>query len=99
MIVEVTANKRLAAWPLCQWTDRMIQLHGFYRMVALLLSVVVVEVVRAAGIQLPVTKLWAEIWQIRKVVNVCQATGRADKLMCKKVLSELTTEQRRSLEA
>lgn len=86
-------------WPMYHWTDWMIQVHGFYCTVALLLRAMVVEAVRAAGIEMPLAKLWAELGQIRKVVNVYQGTGRAGKQVRQNVLSRLTAEQKSLVEA
>lgn len=86
-------------WPMYHWTDWMIQVHGFYCTVALLLRAMVAEAARAGGLQLPVGRLWTELAGIKKVVNVYKRAGAAGKQARQDVLTKLTTEQKQLMEA
>ena len=85
-------------WPMFHWTDRMIQVHGLYCTVALLLRAMVGRQVRQGGIDLPLSRLWAELEEVREVVNVYEA-GRGQKAPVRQtVLSKLTAMQKRLVE-
>jgi transposase len=85
-------------WPMFHWTDAMIQVHGLYCTVALLLRAMVVRQAREAGVDLPLARLWTELEQVREVVNV-YAAGRGRKAPLRQaVLSKLTATQERLVE-
>ena len=86
-------------WPMYHWTDWMIQVHGFYCTVALLLRAMVAEAARAAGIQLPIGRLWSELAGIGKVVNVYEGAGAGAKQVRQNVRTKLTVEQEQLMEA
>jgi len=82
-------------WPMFHWTDHKIQMHGLYCTVALLLRAMVGRQVRQAGVDLPLSGLWAELEQVREIVNVYEA-GQARKAPVRQVvLSKLTAIQER----
>ena len=82
-------------WPMFHWTDRKIQVHGLYCTVALLLRAMVGLQVRQAGVDLPLSGLWAELEQVREIVNVYE-TGQGRKAPVRQaVLSKLTAIQER----
>jgi transposase len=85
-------------WPMFHWTDRMIQVHGLYCTIALLLRAMVGRQVREAGVELPLTRLWAELEQVREVVNVYAGRGARKPPARQRVLSKLTTLQERLVE-
>lgn len=86
-------------WPMYHWTDWMIQVHGFYCTVALLLRALVAEAARAGGMQLPVGKLWTELAGIKKVVNVYAKAGAGGSQVRQNVWTKLTLEQKHLIEA
>lgn len=85
-------------WPMFHWTDRMIQVHGLYCTIALLLRAMVGRRVREAGVELPLTRLWAELEQVREVVNVYPGRGARQSPVRQRVLSKLTAMQERLVE-
>lgn len=82
-------------WPMFHWTDRKIQVHGLYCMVALLLRAMVERQVRQAGVDLPLSGLWAELEQVREIVNVYEAGQGRKATVRQAVLSKLTAMQER----
>ncbi|MDH7504110.1 MAG: hypothetical protein QHJ82_15540, partial [Verrucomicrobiota bacterium] len=86
-------------WPMYHWTDWMIQVHGFYCTVALLLRAMVAEAARAAGVQLPVGRLWSQLAGIKKVVNVYEGAGAGGRQVRQNVWTKLTMEQKQLMEA
>jgi transposase len=86
-------------WPMYHWTDWMIQVHGFYCTVALLLRALVAEAARVGGMQLPVGKLWTELAGIKKVVNVYAKAGAGGSHVRQNVWTKLTLEQKHLIEA
>lgn len=85
-------------WPMFHWTDRMIQVHGLYCTVALLLRAMVGRQAREAGVDLPLSRLWAELEQVREVVNVYEAKGTRKAPVRQAVWSKLTPTQERLTE-
>jgi transposase len=85
-------------WPMFHWTDRMIQVHGLYCTIALLLRAMVGRQVREAGMDLPLSRLWAELEQVREVVNVYAGRGTRKPPAQQRVLSKLTELQERLVE-
>jgi transposase len=85
-------------WPMFHWTDRMIQVHGLYCTIALLLRAMVGRQVREAGLELPLTRLWAELEQVQEVVNVYPERGARQSPLRQRVLSKLTALQERLVE-
>jgi len=57
-------------WPMFHWTNQMIQVHGLYCSLSLLLRALVIKKVKNSGITLPVNKLHEKLWGIREVLNV-----------------------------
>jgi len=85
-------------WPMFHWTDRMIQVHGLYCTIALLLRAMVSRQVWEAGVELPLTRLWAELEQVREVVNVYPERGARKPPVRQRVGSKLTALQERLVE-
>jgi transposase len=85
-------------WPMFHWTDRMIQVHGLYCTIALLLRAMVGRQVREAGVHLPLKRLWAELEQVREVINVYEGRGARHPPARQTVLSKLTAVQERLVE-
>jgi transposase len=85
-------------WPMFHWTDRMIQVHGLYCTVALLLRAMVGRQAREAGVDLPLSRLWAELEQVREVVNVYEAKATRKAPVRQAVWSKLTPTQERLAE-
>jgi transposase len=85
-------------WPMFHWTDRMIQVHGLYCTIALLLRAMVGRQVREAGVELPLTRLWAELEQVREVVNVYEGRGARKLPVRQTVQSKQTALQERLVE-
>lgn len=86
-------------WPMFHWTDRMIQVHGLYCTIALLLRAMVSRQVREAGVELPLPRLWAELEQVREVVNVYPGRGGRQAPVRQTVGNKLTALQERLVEA
>lgn len=82
-------------WPMFHWTDRMIQVHGLYCTIALLLRAMVSRQVRKAGVELPLTRLWAELEQVREVVNVYPGRSVRQSPVRQRVGNKLTALQER----
>jgi transposase len=82
-------------WPMFHWSDRMIQVHGLYCTIALLLRAMVARQVREAGVELALTRLWAELEQVREVVNVYEGRSARKSPVRQTVLSKLTALQER----
>jgi hypothetical protein len=80
------------------WTDRMIQVHGLYCTIALLLRAMVSRQVWEAGLELPLPRLWAELEQVREVVNVYPERGARKPPVRQTVGSKLTALQERLVE-
>lgn len=85
-------------WPMFHWTDRMIQVHGLYCTVALLLRAMVGRQVREAGVDLPMSRLWAELEQVREIVNVFEVSGRQKTRERQIILSRMSAQQERLAE-
>lgn len=85
-------------WPMFHWTDSKIQVHGLYCTVALLLRAMVARAARTGGIELPLSRLWSELEQVREVVNVYAAKGAQKAPVRQSVLSKLTAMQERLVE-
>lgn len=85
-------------WPMFHWTDTKIQVHGLYCTVALLLRAMVGRQARQAGVDLPLSRLWAELEQVREVVNVYETRRGQKQPMRQAVLSKLTVLQKRLVE-
>jgi transposase len=82
-------------WPMFHWTDSKIQVHGLYCTVALLLRAMVGRQAREAGVDLPLSRLWAELEQVREVVNVYESRRGQKQPVRQAVLSKLTAIQKR----
>lgn len=82
-------------WPMFHWTDRMIQMHGLYCTIALLLRAMVGRRVREAGVELSLPRLWAELEQVREVVNVYEGQDTRKPPVRQTVWSKLTALQER----
>lgn len=85
-------------WPMFHWTDAKIEVHGLYCTVALLLRAMVGRQAREAGVDLPLSRLWAELEQVREVVNVYEARRGQKEPVRQAVLSKLTAMQKRLVE-
>lgn len=85
-------------WPMFHWTDRMIQVHGLYCTVGLLLRAMVGREAREAGVDLPLSRLWAELAQVREVVNVYKPRRGQPDPVRQAVLTKLTAIQERLVE-
>ncbi|MBE7502175.1 MAG: hypothetical protein HS113_18125 [Verrucomicrobiales bacterium] len=85
-------------WPMFHWTDRMIQVHGLYCTIALLLRAMVTRQAREGGVELPLTRLWAELEQVQEVVNVYAGRAGRKPPVQQRVLSKLTALQERLVE-
>lgn len=85
-------------WPMFHWTDRMIQVHGLYCTIALLLRAMVSRQVREAGVELPLPRLWAELEQVQEVVNVYPGRSGRQPPVRQTVGSKLTALQERLVE-
>lgn len=85
-------------WPMFHWTDRMIQVHGLYCTIAVLLRAMVSRQVREAGVALPLTRLWAELEQVREVVNVYPGRAGRQPAVRQTVGSKLTALQEHLVE-
>jgi transposase len=85
-------------WPMFHWTDRMIQVHGLYCTIALLLRAMVSRQVREAGVELSLPRLWAELEQVREVVNVYPERRTRTPPVRQTVGSKLTALQERLVE-
>ena len=63
-------------WPMNHWTDSKIMVHGLYCTIALLLRALMLRRVEAAGMQISMKRLLAELDNIRQVVNIFPKKGR-----------------------
>lgn len=83
-------------WPLHHWTDSMIQVHGLYCTIALLLRAVALRRVRKAGLALSMKRLLSELDSIRQVVNI-YPKKRRQKEGAKQMVLTKTSELQRKL--
>jgi transposase len=63
-------------WPMFHWTDHMIQVHGLYCSLSLLLRAIMMKKVQDAGITLSMNKLHEKLSDIREVLNVFGKTKK-----------------------
>jgi hypothetical protein len=66
--------------------------------VALLMRAMVGRQAREGGVDLPLSRLWAELEQVREVVNVYEARRGQQEPVRQAVLSKLTVMQKRLVE-
>jgi transposase len=86
-------------WPMFHWSDAMIRVHGLYCTVALLLRAMVSRQVHTAGMDLPLSRLWAELEQVQEVVNVYKPQRGIKAAARQAVLSRLTPIQERLVDS
>ncbi|MCG2795711.1 MAG: hypothetical protein L6427_07615, partial [Actinomycetia bacterium] len=83
--------------PAYHWTDQKIQVHGFYCVLALLLSTLACKVVREAGIDLSLPALLKELSSIREVA-VIYPPGTLARPRDHTTLSRMSPRQKKLLE-
>jgi len=86
-------------WPMNHWTDAMIEVHGLYCTVAVLLRALMMRQVRAAGLELSLGRTLKELGAIREVINIHAGKGRKKKETRQPVLSRLNETQEQLLRA
>ena len=78
-------------WPLYQWTDSKIRVHGLYCTIALLLRALALRRVRRAGLSLSIPRFLSEFDTIREVINT-YPKKRGKKAISQQTVSTKTLE-------
>ncbi len=86
-------------WPLNHWTDQMIEVHGLYCTIAVLMRGLMMRRIQAAGINLSLGRAMKELAAIREVVNIYPATRRKKNETRQVVLSRLNKVQEKLMRA
>lgn len=86
-------------WPMHHWTDRMIEVHGLYCTLALLLRGLMMRRIRAAGLELSTRRVLKELADVREVVNIYPRTRRKKEQTRQTVLTRLNETQQKLLAA
>lgn len=93
---QMKARRSGAWWPMNHWTDRMIEVHGLYCTIAVLLRGLLMRQIRAAGLKLSPERVLSELADIREVINV-YSTKRKRTETRQTVLSRLNDLQQKLL--
>jgi transposase len=86
-------------WPLNHWTDQMIEVHGLYCTIAVLMRGLMMRQIQAAGINLSLGRAMKELAAIREVVNIYPAARRKKNETRQVVLSRLNKVQEKLMRA
>jgi hypothetical protein len=77
-------------WPMHNWTDSKIKVHGLYCTIALLIRALMFQRVRKAGLRLSMRRVLTELDAIREVVNIYPRKRRQKAERRQAVLSKLS---------
>lgn len=85
-------------WPMFHWTDRMIEVHGLYCSIAVLLRALAYRRIQRAGITISMKQMLASLHDIKEVVNVFQPKRKGKKTKRQTVLSKTNERQQAILD-